>query len=131
MDERISGPVVILLKPDTFERRLWGSAMGFLQCSTDFKIMDMEFFTPRAPDGRLVLHYDEHRGKEFYPRLMEFMRSGPLLAIAGETGDVGYLRTRVHSFREQWHSRGAMNLLHCSDSIEAGQREKGIWFPSK
>lgn len=122
--------VVILLKPDVFERRLWGVALEWLQKQSDFVITDFRMYRKFSPelDGRLVLHYQEHEGKDFYPGLMEFMRSGHIGAFLGETHSIPALRSVVQRFRDSWHSRGAANLLHCSDSKISGLREKGIWF---
>lgn len=103
--------------------------MQWLQEETDLEITNMQMHYPGVyTDGRLVQHYEEHEGKDFYQRLTEFMRSGPLVAIAGETEDILNVRSAVKRFRDSWHSRGSANLLHCSDSAEAGKREAKIWF---
>jgi nucleoside-diphosphate kinase len=122
--------VIILLKPDVFKRRLWGEAMMWLQ-TTDFEIKHMAIWQQSDPelDHRLILHYLEHEEKDFYPGLMEFMQSGPIGAILGTTMDVRKLRDDIRRFRDIWPGQGGPeNLLHCSDSFQSGQREKGIWY---
>lgn len=122
--------VVILLKPDIFERRLWGSALDWLERQSDFNIITFQMIRQFDPtmEAKLILHYQEHEGKEFYPGLMTFMRSGHVGAFLGETANIPNLWSAIQRFRDSWHGRGETNLLHCSDSRISGLREKGIWF---
>lgn len=122
---------VILLKPDCFQRRIWGRAFCWMQEETDIEITQMDMVYPTsAIRERLEAHYAEHVGKPFYPGLIDFMTSGPIGVLLVETESIPQVRQAVQRFRDSWHSRGAANLLHCSDSPEAGDREATIWFPS-
>jgi len=122
--------VIILLKPDCMERRLWGTALEFLQTETDFKIHDSRLYHACVPTIlKLVKHYAEHQGKPFYDGLMEFMVSGPILAVSGWSGNIPRLRENITLFRVKYAEGGPRNLIHCSDSPESGEREADIWFP--
>jgi len=122
---------LILLKPDAFERRLWGTIMEFLQEHTDFVISESRLYHPSIPTTlKLGKHYAEHQGKDFFDGLMEFMVSGKILALAGRTHDVFILKSNVAPIRVKHAEGGPKNLIHCSDSPESAQREIDIWFPS-
>ena len=84
-------------------------------------------------------------GKPFYEPLVEFMMSGPTLAIVAEgdrviegfrslagatdptTAPPGTIRGDLG---RQWPTKVLQNLVHGSDSTESAAREIGIWFPS-
>jgi Nucleoside diphosphate kinase len=122
---------LILFKPDTFVNRRWGTALRFLQDETDFKINEVRLYHPCIPTTlKLTKHYAEHEGKDFYPGLMEFMVSGRIIAVTGETSSILGLRQAISRFRIKYAEGGPRNLLHCSDSEEAARREINIWFPA-
>ncbi len=122
---------VILLKPDAFQRRVCGRAFGWLEQKTDIEIKEARLYHPNIKTTlKLIAHYAEHQGKSFYDGLIEFMVSGPILAILVDTEDIQALRAMVMDFRV-FHGPiiNPANLIHCSDSTEAGDRETLIWFP--
>ena len=92
---------------------------------------------------QLAAHYAEHEGKPFYAPLIEFMSSGPVVAIRVEGNRV------IEGFRalagatdpttaapgtirgdlgRDWGEKVQKNLVHGSDSVESAKRELGIWF---
>ena len=91
----------------------------------------------------LAEHYAEHEGKPFYEPLVEFMLSGPVVAIVAEgqsviagfrslagttdptTAAPGTIRG---DFGRDWGLKVQQNLVHGSDSVESAEREIGIWF---
>ena len=93
----------------------------------------------------LAAHYAEHEGKPFYGPLVEFMLSGPVLAVviegqrciegfrslAGATDPtVAAPGTIRGDLGRDWGLAVQQNLVHGSDSEESAAREIGIWFPS-
>jgi len=91
----------------------------------------------------LAKHYAEHEGKAFYEPLMEFMMSGPVVAIALEGNRV------IEGFRvlagptdptvaapgtirgdlgRDWGTKVVQNLVHGSDSDDSAERELALWF---
>ncbi|GAB3677110.1 nucleoside-diphosphate kinase [Angustibacter aerolatus] len=92
----------------------------------------------------LEQHYAEHEGKPFYEPLLEFMSSGPVVAVviegercieafrslAGATDPtVAAPGTIRGDLGRDWGLKVQQNLVHGSDSPESSAREIGIWFP--
>ena len=128
---------LILIKPDAVRRRLAAEILGRIEARG---------FTVRA--GKLVTagrelgerHYAEHREKPFYGELVDFISSGPTLALVVEgEGAIATLRTTIGATNpadaEPGSIRGDLalampdNLVHGSDSPESAEREIGLWFP--
>ena len=133
---------LILVKPDGVKRGLSGQilsrieAKGYSLAAIELRVASAEL---------LAQHYEEHAGKPFYAPLIEFMLSGPTLAIVAEGDRViegfrslaGVTDTTVAApgtirgdFGRQWPTKVMQNLVHGSDSPESAGREIGIWFPS-
>src|SRR5881296_393214 len=128
---------LILIKPDAVERKLAGEILARI---------DRRGFTLRA--GKLIhvertlgeTHYAEHREKPFFGELVEFITSGPTLALVLEgEGAIATCRKTIGatnpadadpgSLRGEFALAMPNNLVHGSDSAESAQREIGIWFP--
>ena len=104
-------------------------------------IADMKLVEPSRE--LLAKHYAEHEGKPFYEPLMEFMLSGPVVAIklegdrvvegfrslAGATDPtVAAPGTIRGDLSRDWGTKVIQNLVHGSDSEETAKRELEIWF---
>ena len=128
---------LILIKPDAMQRRLAGEILGRIE---------RRGFTLRA--GKLLhvdrklgeTHYAEHREKPFFGELVQFITSGPTLALVVEgEGAIATLRTTIGATNPADATPGSLrgdyalampnNLVHGSDSPESAEREIGIWFP--
>jgi nucleoside-diphosphate kinase len=99
-----------------------------------------------ADRSTLEAHYAEHKGKPFYEPLIEFMLSGPIVAMIAEGNRViegfrslagvtdptlaapGTIRGDLA--RDQG-TKVVQNLVHGSDSVESAEREISIFFPKK
>ena len=97
-----------------------------------------------ADRSLLVRHYAEHEGKPFFEPLVEFMLSGPIVAIVAEgnrviegfrklagatdptTAEPGTIRGDLA--RDQG-TKVVQNIVHGSDSVESANREIAIFFP--
>jgi nucleoside-diphosphate kinase len=127
---------LILVKPDAFERKLAGEILARIE---------RRGFTLRA--GKLVqadrtlgeTHYAEHREKPFFGELVEFITSGPTLALVVEgEGAIATMRKTIGatnpaeaepgSIRGDLASSMPNNLVHGSDSPESAEREVALWF---
>ncbi|NXO13165.1 NDKM protein, partial [Oriolus oriolus] len=123
---------LVVAKPDAVQRRLLGDIIRRFE-RRGFKLVAMKLL---QADRRLVdQHYEQLRLKPFYPALVAYMTSGPVVAMVweghnvvrcsramvGDSGAVGTIRgdLSVHISR---------NLVHASDSVETAQREIGFWF---
>lgn len=127
---------LVLCKPDAVSRGLVGEIIARLErrgyVITAMKLMQLD--GDRARD-----HYDEHRGKPFFEELVEFITSGPLVALAVEgeraidgcrqiVGATDPLNAAPGSIRGDLAQTIGRNLVHGSDSQASAQRELRIFF---
>jgi nucleoside-diphosphate kinase len=133
---------LILVKPDGVKRRLIGEIISRIEAK-GYQIVALKMVEPEL--SLLQAHYSEHDGKPFYQPLLEFMQSGPIVAmiaegerviegfrsIAGATDPTvaapGSIRGDLA--RDQG-TKVVQNLVHGSDSLESAEREIGIFFPN-
>jgi nucleoside-diphosphate kinase len=135
----MSDRTLVLLKPDTVERKLMGQVISrFEEKNLDIVAMELR----QLDADTLARHYEEHVGKGFYGELVEFMSRGPVVAMVIEgpedTWDV--VRTMVGATNPRSAAPGTIrgdlgilfteNLVHGSDSLESAQREISIFFPN-
>src|SRR5947209_16652696 len=85
-------------------------------------------------------HYAEHEGKPFYEELVEFITSGPLVAMVLEgeeaveaarqvIGSTNPLEASPGSIRGDFAIAVGQNMVHGSDSTESARREVDLFFP--
>src|SRR6201996_5478758 len=90
--------------------------------------------------GLAEQHYAEHEGKPFFGELVEFITSGPLMALVfeGESaikaarqviGATNPLEAAPGSIRGDFAIAVGQNMVHGSDSPESGERESKLFFP--
>ena len=132
---------LILVKPDGVARSLVGEVVARVE-NKGYKIVGLKMMTPTREI--LVKHYAEHEGKPFYEPLLEFMLSGPIVAMIAEGNRVieGFRKlagTTDPTTAEPGTIRGDLardqgtkvvqNIVHGSDSPESAAREIAIFFP--
>jgi nucleoside-diphosphate kinase len=127
---------LILVKPDAFPRGLTGEIIsrferkGLKLVALRLMTMDVEL----AQD-----HYAEHEGKAFYGELVQFITSGPLVAMVLEgpraieaarqvIGVTDPLQAAPGSIRGDFAIEVGQNLVHGSDSPESAAREVELFF---
>ena len=133
---------LVLVKPDGVRRGLSGEILRRVEAK-GYTLVAVELRT--ADEALLAAHYAEHRGKPFYAPLVEFMESGPILAVVAEgerviegfrslagttdptTAAPGTIRGDLG---RDWGLAVQQNLVHGSDSPESARREIALWFPS-
>ena len=135
----MSDRTLVLLKPDTVERRLVGAVLSRFE-SKGLTIVAMELRTLDA--DTLARHYAEHVGKGFYADLVAFMSRGPVVALVleGPENTWEVVRTMMGATNPRNAAPGTIrgdlgilfteNLVHGSDSLESATREIGIFFPN-
>ncbi|MBP6685147.1 MAG: nucleoside-diphosphate kinase [Leucobacter sp.] len=131
---------LILVKPDGVARGLTGEILRRIEAK-GYRITDLQMLTPSRE--LLAAHYEEHEGKPFYEPLIEFMSSGPVVAvraegerviegfrsIAGATDPtVAAPGTIRGDLGRDWGVAVQQNLVHGSDSTLSAERELGLWF---
>ncbi|NXM73163.1 NDKM protein, partial [Serilophus lunatus] len=123
---------LVVAKPDALQRRLVGNILQRFE-RRGFKLVAMKLL--QADPGLVERHYRELRNKPFYPALVAYMTSGPVVAMVWEGYDVvRSTRAMVGDSESVGTIRGDLsvhisrNVVHASDSVEAAQREIGFWF---
>jgi nucleoside-diphosphate kinase len=132
---------LILVKPDGVKRNLVGEVLARIEAK-GYSIVALKML--KADRALLVRHYAEHEGKPFFEPLVEFMMSGPIVALVAEGNRVieGFRKlagTTDPTTAEPGTIRGDLardqgtkvvqNIVHGSDSLESSDREIQIFFP--
>ena len=132
---------LILVKPDGVRRGLVGEVISRIE-TKGYAIDALRML--QADSALLEKHYAEHVGKPFYEPLVEFMMSGPIVAIvasgnrviegfrslAGATDPtVAAPGTIRGDLARDQGTKVMQNLVHGSDSPESAAREIQIFFP--
>ena len=137
MSDRTSERTLVLVKPDGVRRGLVGDVIGRIE-RKGLRIVAMQL---RVLDRESAeLHYAEHAGKDFYRSLVEFITSGPLVALVAEgpraieafralAGATDPVRADPGTIRGDHALAVQQNIVHGSDSPESAEREIKIFFP--
>jgi len=127
---------LVLLKPDCIQRRLAGSVLQRFE-RKGLRLVALKFV---QPDRSLAeQHYAVHKGKPFYEPLLQFLTSGPTLAIVLEGREaVGVVRQIMGPTDGTKAPPGTIrgdhalsvqnNLIHGSDSADNAAAEIKLWF---
>ncbi len=131
---------LILIKPDGVRRNLIGEVLSRIE-RKGYIVVALKLV--EADRDQLAFHYAEHLGKPFYEPLVDFMMSGPVVAIIAEGNRVieGFRKlagVTDPTLAEPGTIRGDLardqgtsvvqNIVHGSDSPESAIREIDIWF---
>ena len=134
---------LVLVKPDGVARGLVGEVIARIEAK-GYKISALRML--QADRALLEKHYAEHKGKPFFEPLVEFMMSGPIVALVAEGNRViegfrslagvtdptvaapGTIRGDLA--RDQG-TKVVQNIVHGSDSPESASREIAIFFEGK
>ena len=134
---------LVLVKPDGVARGLVGEVIARIEAK-GYKISALRML--QADRALLEKHYAEHKGKPFFEPLVEFMMSGPIVALVAEGNRViegfrslagvtdptvaapGTIRGDLA--RDQG-TKVVQNIVHGSDSPESAAREIAIFFEGK
>ena len=132
---------LVLVKPDGVRRALVGEIIRRIEAK-GYEIKNLKMLNANL--STLEKHYGEHQGKPFYEPLLEFMQSGPIVALIVEGNRV------IEGFRSlagatdptlaapgtirgdlacDQGTKVVQNLVHGSDSVESANREISIFFP--
>lgn len=132
---------LVLVKPDGYRRRLSGEVLRRIEAK-GYALVAITL--AEATQEQLGAHYAEHEGKAFYQPLLDFMSSGPLMAVliegqgciagfrslAGATDPTAAAPGTIRGdLGRDWGLAVQQNIVHGSDSPESAARETAIWFP--
>ncbi|MEU8919315.1 nucleoside-diphosphate kinase [Kitasatospora sp. NPDC048545] len=135
----MSQRTLVLLKPDAVRRGLAGEIISRIERKAGWRFAAIELRT--FDRATLEQHYAEHVGRPFYEPLLEFMTSGPSLALIVEgeevvkgirmlAGATNPLEAGAGTIRGDYATITRENLIHASDSPESAEREIKIFFPA-
>jgi len=133
----VSERTLVLVKPDGVTRGLVGEVIGRIE-RKGLKVVALELRT--LDRGTAQEHYAEHNGKPFFGELVDFITSGPLVALVAEgpraheavralMGVTDPVRSAPGSIRGDYALEIGQNLVHGSDSPESATREVKLFFP--
>jgi nucleoside-diphosphate kinase len=126
----------VMIKPDAHGRRLSGEILSRFE-RRGFAIRGLKLL--RVSRDQAAQHYAEHEGKPFYPDLVDFITSGPVVAMVLEgPAAVSTVRTMMGATNPLDSAPGTIrgdyaleigeNAVHGSDSTESAEREIPIYF---
>ena len=127
---------LLLLKPDALQRGLAGRILARFE-EKGIKIAGLKVM--RITGELAARHYAPHKEKPFYPGLVEYMTSAPVVAAVLEAPRVIDVTRKLMGATFAWKAepgtiRGdfgnstSFNLVHGSDSPEAAQKEIALFF---
>ena len=126
----------IAVKPDGVQRGLIGEVIKRFEAK-GFKVIGLKMLNVSSEQA--AAHYAEHFGKPFYPRLIQYIQSGPIVAmviqgynaVAGARhlmGSTDPNQAEVGTIRADFAQVKEYNIVHGSDSVESAEREIAIYF---
>jgi nucleoside-diphosphate kinase len=135
MEESLESSLV-LVKPDGVQRGLIGEVISRLE-RRGLRLIGAKFVL--ASRELAEQHYAEHEGKPFYPGLLEYITSSPVMAMAWEgpnavaairqtMGATKPVEAAPGSLRHDFALEVGRNITHASDQPETGEREIALWF---
>ena len=127
---------LVLLKPDGVQRGLVGEVIGRLE-RRGLKLIGMKLM--QVDEALANRHYGEHVERPFFPGLVSFITSGPVVAMAWEANNaVEIVRNTMGPTNPASAAPGTIrgdlgvdigrNLIHGSDSPESARRELDLFF---
>ncbi|HUR62554.1 MAG TPA: nucleoside-diphosphate kinase [Candidatus Thermoplasmatota archaeon] len=127
----------VMIKPDAVQRGLVGEIIArFERKGMKVKAMRLEM-----PDPKVIeKHYEVHKARGFYPGLVKYMASGPVvpMMVEGESaiavarammGATNPVQGKPGEIRFDLGQHIGRNIIHGSDSAETAAFELGLWFP--
>jgi nucleoside-diphosphate kinase len=125
-----------MVKPDGVQRGLVGEIVRRFE-ARGLKVVGLKLM--HVPRSKAEEHYAEHKGKPFYPGLVDYITSGPVVALCLEGKNAVAVVRTVNGATKPWDAlpgtiRGdfaldiGRNVVHGSDSVDAAKRELAIYF---
>jgi nucleoside-diphosphate kinase len=137
VSEATPARTLVLVKPDGVARGLVGEVISRLEAK-GLRLVAAELRTLAAEVAET--HYAEHRERPFFPSLVEFITSGPLMALVVEgpraieafralAGATDPVQAGPGTIRGDFALEVQNNIVHGSDSPESAAREIALFFP--
>ena len=125
-----------MVKPDGVQRGMVGDILTRFE-KKGFKLVGLKMSQPGS--DHFEKHYEEHKGRPFFPGLVSFASSGPVVGMVWEGNNAVATGRKMLGMTKPEDSapgtiRGDLcvdmkrNIVHGSDSVESANREVGLWF---
>ena len=135
-EEGLKERTFIAIKPDGVQRGLVGQIISRFE-TKGFTLVGLKIMT--VTKELAEKHYDVHKDKPFFRSLIEFITSGPVVAMVWEgegvvasgtniIGATNPLSAEPGTIRGDYGISVGRNLIHGSDAIETAQKEISLWF---
>uniref|UniRef100_A0A2P2HVW7 Nucleoside diphosphate kinase n=1 Tax=Hirondellea gigas TaxID=1518452 RepID=A0A2P2HVW7_9CRUS len=126
----------IAVKPDGVQRNLSGEIIKRFE-NKGFKLVAMKLVM--STEEQLKQHYADLSALPFFPGLVKFMSSGPILAMCWEgtnvvktarimMGETKPFDSKPGTIRGDYCIEVGRNIIHGSDSVESANKEIALWF---
>ena len=126
----------IMVKPDGVQRGIVSDIISRFE-KRGYQLVALKLTKP--PRSLLEEHYSSLKSKPFFPKLMDYMTSGPVVAMVWQGKDVvatgrkmlgatNPLESAPGTIRGDFCIEVGRNICHGSDSVESAEREIGLWF---
>jgi nucleoside-diphosphate kinase len=126
----------IMIKPDGVQRGLVGEIISRFE-KKGFKLKGLKLY--QCPKDLAEEHYKDLASKSFFPKLIDYITSGPVVCMAWEgigvvasarklIGATNPLQSEPGTIRGDLAIQTGRNVIHGSDSPENGKREIALWF---
>lgn len=126
----------MMIKPDGVQRNLVGQILTRIE-EKGYKIVALKLLRLNA--AMAEEHYQEHKGKPFFPQLVDFITSGPVVAavLEGENviqgmrnliGATNPADAMPGTIRGSFALQTGRNIIHGSDSAASAAREIALYF---
>ena len=134
----VTEQTLVLIKPDGVQRGLVGEVINRIE-RKGLTLAALEL--RQVPTEVAAEHYAEHAERPFYASLLEFITSGPVVALVVEgeraiaafrqlAGGTDPVEKAVPgTIRGDFGLETQFNIVHGSDSPESAAREIALWFP--
>ncbi|NWV85497.1 NDK kinase, partial [Dasyornis broadbenti] len=126
----------IAIKPDGVQRGLVGEIIKRFE-QKGFRLVAMKFV--HASEDLLKQHYIDLKDRPFFPGLVKYMNSGPIVAMVWEglnvvktgrvmLGETNPADSKPGTIRGDFCIQVGRNIIHGSDSVQSAQKEINLWF---
>ncbi|MFZ5354772.1 MAG: nucleoside-diphosphate kinase [Bacillota bacterium] len=117
---------LVIIKPDGVRRNLIGKITDYYE-SAGLRVLDIEML--QIDEKTANIHYREHKGKDFFEELIDYITSGPsvIIELAGEDA-ISAVRRINDEIRKNYRINTTQNTVHGSDSPESAEREIILFF---
>lgn len=127
---------LIILKPDALQRGLAGRILTRFE-EKGFQVLGLKLMQIAKPLAEK--HYGVHKEKPFYPRLLQYITSSPVIVMALQANNAIAVARKMMgatfgskaepgTIRGDFGLSNSFNLIHGSDSPEAAEFEIGLYF---